>query len=78
MFMLDAFLDGATGTGLFGKLRWPGAPTEFIDSRSTAEFDAKSEARSFDTKRRSIVSGPVVAERFVDIHSGKLHRANKD
>jgi len=31
-FRLDAFLDGVTGAGLFGWLRRPGAPTEFIDS----------------------------------------------
>ena len=36
--ILDALLDGATAAGLFGKLRWPGAPTELIDSRSVEEF----------------------------------------
>lgn len=38
MAMLDAFLDGATGAGLFRKLSWPGAPTELID-RGVADFD---------------------------------------
>ena len=40
---LQAFLDGLTGAGFFGRLRWPGAPTELIDSRgelSRAEVDA--------------------------------------
>jgi len=35
---LESFLDGFTGAGLFGKLRRPGAPTEFIDSRSVEEY----------------------------------------
>jgi hypothetical protein len=35
---LEAFLDGATGAGLFGKLRRPGAPTELIDSRTVEGF----------------------------------------
>jgi hypothetical protein len=39
----EAFLDGATGAGLFGKLRWPGAPTELIDSRSVEEFVASGD-----------------------------------
>jgi len=33
----DSFLDGITGTALFGKLRRPGAPTELVDSRSPDE-----------------------------------------
>ena len=40
MVWLEAFLDGITGAGLFGKLRWPGAPTEMIDSRTVPEFIA--------------------------------------
>jgi hypothetical protein len=40
---IEAFLDGVTGAGLFGKLRWPGAPTELIDSRSVEEFLASGE-----------------------------------
>jgi len=35
---IDAFLDGFTGAGLFGRLRHPGAPTEFVDSRTLAEM----------------------------------------
>jgi hypothetical protein len=30
-FNFEAFLDGLTGAGLLGKLRWPGAPTHMID-----------------------------------------------
>jgi hypothetical protein len=48
--IFEAFLDGVTGAGLFGKLRWPGAPTELIDSRSVEEFLSAGE---FD---RSMVS----------------------
>jgi hypothetical protein len=33
-----AFMQGFTGAGLFGKLRRPGAPTEFIDSRTVEEY----------------------------------------
>jgi hypothetical protein len=42
-FVLDAFLDGCTGAGLFGKLRRPGAPTEIIDSRTVDEYLASGE-----------------------------------
>ncbi len=35
---VDAFLDGFTGAGLFGRLRRPGAPTEFVDSRTLKEI----------------------------------------
>jgi hypothetical protein len=51
MANLQAFLDGATGAGLFGKRSWPGAPTEFIDSRSPTEFDAAHEAQRFAYRR---------------------------
>jgi hypothetical protein len=40
---LIAFFQGATGAGLFGKLRRPGAPTEFIDSRSVEEYIASGD-----------------------------------
>ena len=40
---LESFLDGATLTGLFGKLRRPGAPTELIDSRTVEEFIASGD-----------------------------------
>jgi hypothetical protein len=35
---IDSFLDGFTGAGLFGHLRRPGAPNEFVDSRSVQEI----------------------------------------
>lgn len=38
-----AFMQGFTGAGLFGKLRRPGAPTEFIDSRTVEEFLASGD-----------------------------------
>jgi len=41
--VIDAFLDGFAGAGLFGKLRRPGAPTEYVDSRGIAEFKASGE-----------------------------------
>lgn len=41
MANLQAFLDGLTGAGLFGKLRWPGAPTELIGSRTAANLDCE-------------------------------------
>lgn len=40
---LESFLDGITFAGLFGKLRWSGAPTEFVDSRSIDEFLASGQ-----------------------------------
>ena len=33
-----AFMQGVTGAGLFTRLRRPGAPTEFIDSRTVEEY----------------------------------------
>ena len=33
-----SFMLGASGAGLFSKVRRPGAPTEFIDSRSVQEY----------------------------------------
>ena len=47
MSNLQAFMDGVTGAGLFGKRSWPGAPTEMIDSRTRAEFNARLAARKF-------------------------------
>lgn len=38
-----AFLDNLGGAALFGKLRWPGAPTEMIDSRTPEEYLASGE-----------------------------------
>jgi hypothetical protein len=39
----ESFLDGLTGAGLFGRLRRPGAPTEFVDSRSLEEIYTSGE-----------------------------------
>lgn len=36
--LFDAFLDGFTGAGLFARLRWPGAPTEVIDTRDVDDL----------------------------------------
>ncbi len=41
--LLTAFFHGLTGAGLFGQARLPGAPIEFIDSRSLEEFYATGE-----------------------------------
>jgi hypothetical protein len=41
--LFEAFLDGITCAGLFGKLRRPGAPTEIVDSRSVEEYLASGE-----------------------------------
>jgi hypothetical protein len=41
-----AFMQGMTGAGLFGKLRRPGAPTEFIDSRTVDEYLESGEFES--------------------------------
>ncbi len=39
----DAFFDGISGAGLFGKLRRPGSPTCFVDTRPVAELKANGE-----------------------------------
>jgi hypothetical protein len=41
--LVTAFFQGFTGAGLFGKASLPGAPTEFIDSRSLEEFHTTGE-----------------------------------
>jgi hypothetical protein len=41
--MLSAFLDTISCAALFGKKRWPGAPTELIDSRTVEEYLASGE-----------------------------------
>lgn len=38
-----AFLQGLTGAGLFRRLDYPGAPKEFVDSRSLEEIHASGE-----------------------------------
>lgn len=41
--ILRAFLDGVTCAGLFGPIDYPGAPEEFVDSRSIEEVYASGE-----------------------------------
>jgi hypothetical protein len=41
--MLSSFLDTITCSALFGKKRWPGAPTELIDSRTVEEYLASGD-----------------------------------
>lgn len=41
--IVRAFLQGFTGAGLFRKLDYPGAPTEFIDSRPLEEIRTTGE-----------------------------------
>jgi hypothetical protein len=41
--ILSAFLAGLTGAGLFRRLDYPGASTEFVDSRSLEEIRASGE-----------------------------------
>jgi hypothetical protein len=38
-----SFMMGSTGAGLFRRVRRPGAPTEFIDSRTVEEYLASGE-----------------------------------
>jgi hypothetical protein len=41
--IVRALLHGFTGAGLFRRLNYPGAPTEFVDSRSIDEIIASGE-----------------------------------
>jgi len=41
--LMRAFLHGFTGAGLFRRLDYPGAPAEFIDSRTPEEIHASGE-----------------------------------
>jgi len=41
--LMRAFLQGLTGARLFRRLEYPGAPAEFIDSRSLEEIRASGE-----------------------------------
>jgi hypothetical protein len=52
--ILESFLHGFTGAGLFRKLNYPGAPTEFVDSRSLAEIRATGETdRTIENYRKA-------------------------
>jgi hypothetical protein len=63
--VIDAFLDGFTGAGLFGRLRRPGAPTEYVDSRGIAELKASGE---FDAILRRY-KGATFAEGATTLHA---------
>jgi hypothetical protein len=41
--IVRALLHGFTGAGLFRRLNYPSAPTEFVDSRSIEEIIASGE-----------------------------------
>jgi hypothetical protein len=41
--LVRAFLQGLTGAGLFRRLDYPGAPTEFVDSRPIREILASGD-----------------------------------
>ena len=41
--IVRALLHGLTGAGLFRRLNYPGAPTEFVDSRPIDEIIASGE-----------------------------------
>jgi hypothetical protein len=45
--ILLAFLQGLTGAGLFRRLDYPGAPNEFVDSRSLEQIKASEEWKHF-------------------------------
>ena len=53
--LFDVFLDGFTGAGLTGKLRRPGAPTEFVDSSSVEDFKNDGEYASTVSRFRAAV-----------------------
>lgn len=52
----DSFLDGVTGAALFGKLRRPGAPTEFADTRPSVptELSVSTESKQVLERDRSL------------------------
>jgi hypothetical protein len=53
---LIAFFQGFTGAGLFGRANLPGAPTEFIDSRSLEEFHSTGEFEETLARHRDRIS----------------------
>lgn len=53
--MIDAFFDGLTGAGLFGRLRRPSAPTEYVDSRSLADMKRGGEFEAIGSRLRRYV-----------------------
>jgi hypothetical protein len=51
--IVRAFLQGFTGAGLFRRLDYPGAPVEFVDSRSLDEIRASGEIDQIDHRSDS-------------------------
>jgi hypothetical protein len=41
--VIESFLDAVTGSGLFGWVRSPGAPTHLIDPRGLEEYKASGD-----------------------------------
>ena len=73
-----AFLDNLSGAALFGKLRWPGAPSEMIDSRTVEEDLASGESRntwSASTQARLSAGGQPADARLLNEESGELFTA---
>jgi hypothetical protein len=79
---IDSFLDGFTGAGLFGRLRRPGAPTEFVDSRTLeeirecgefAENIAYKETAKYGQRSQN-ATGQAVAERLENLSTGSPKR----
>ena len=69
---IDSFLDGFTGAGLFGRLRRPGAPTEFVDSRSVQEIPDKETA----IDATSTIRGPLKPSKGIQIEPAHVkHKA---
>ncbi len=74
-----AFLYGLTGAGLFRRLDYPGAPREFVDSRSLEEIRTSGEfertclnymgaKQRYDAQRRRIAEA--AAEEAKTAHVG--------
>jgi hypothetical protein len=63
-----AFMQGMTGAGLFGKLRRPGAPTEFIDSRTVEEYLASGEFDRTVSLYRAYVPARPKQPDYVTVH----------
>jgi hypothetical protein len=64
--VLKAFFDGITGAALFGKLRIPGSPTQFIDSRTAEEYKAELADKHFQAVVREMKDSAKKAENRVE------------
>jgi hypothetical protein len=75
-----AFMQGFTGAGLFGRLRRPGAPTEFIDSRSVEEYLESGEFERTIALYRAYVPARPKQPDYVTTHPEfeiRISRSNK-